>query len=175
MIYDATTRIAEAALCLRARIGRIAGAARASGLHGRARPRRDLAACRIRRELTSARVVIEALAARHPLTVTTNSETGRALAQDWGLPARLAPLDLPGALARFLDAARPALAITVEGEFWPLRSRLLAERGIRQAMIGRACRNGRRAPGRGFRASSGRCWDASRPCRRRIRAARRAF
>ncbi len=30
----------------------------------------------------------------------------------------------------------PALAITVEGEFWPLRSRLMAERGIRQAMIG---------------------------------------
>ena len=32
------------------------------------------------------------------MTVTTNSETGRALAQDWGLAARLAPLDLPGAL-----------------------------------------------------------------------------
>lgn len=136
MIYDATTRIAEAALCLRARLGGSRALRERLVCTGAPGPAAIWLHAASVGELTSARVVIEALAARHPLTVTTNSETGRALAQDWGLPARLAPLDLPGALARFLDAARPALAITVEGEFWPLRSRLLAERGIRQAMIG---------------------------------------
>ena len=34
------------------------------------------------------------------------------MAAGWGLPARLAPLDLPGALARFLDQARPRLQCT---------------------------------------------------------------
>ncbi|TGN39101.1 3-deoxy-D-manno-octulosonic acid transferase, partial [Paracoccus liaowanqingii] len=136
MIYDATTRIAEAALRMRARVGRSAALRErlvADPLPGRADIWVHAASVG---ELTSARVIIEALARDHALQITTNSETGRALAHGWGLPARLAPLDLPGALARFLDAARPHLAVTVEGEFWPLRSRLLAKRGIAQAMIG---------------------------------------
>ncbi|MFN3278080.1 MAG: 3-deoxy-D-manno-octulosonic acid transferase [Paracoccus hibiscisoli] len=136
MIYNATTRIAEAALCLRARMGGSAALRERLVCGTRPGPAAIWVHAASVGELTSARTVIAALAARHPLTVTTNSETGRALAQDWGLPARLAPLDLPGALARFLDATRPRLALTVEGEFWPLRSRLLAERGVRQAMIG---------------------------------------
>ena len=49
-------------------------------------------------ELNSAHSVIEALAAERPLLVTANTETGRAVAQGWGLPARLAPLDVPGCL-----------------------------------------------------------------------------
>ncbi|TJZ90039.1 3-deoxy-D-manno-octulosonic acid transferase [Paracoccus gahaiensis] len=136
MIYDATTRIAEAALRMRARLGRSA-ALRERLVVGAAPGRADIwiHAASVG-ELTSARVIIAALARTHALQITTNSETGRALALGWGLPARLAPLDLPGALARFLDAARPRLAVTVEGEFWPLRSRLLAERGIAQTMIG---------------------------------------
>ncbi|WP_410216235.1 3-deoxy-D-manno-octulosonic acid transferase [Paracoccus sp. (in: a-proteobacteria)] len=135
MIYDATTRIAEAALRLRARWGgsdmlreRLVGQPpqpAAIWIHGASVG-----------ELTSARVVIEALAARHAVLVTANSETGRDLVRGWGLCARLAPLDLPGALERFLDAVRPRLAVTIEGEFWPLRSRLLTERGVAQAMIG---------------------------------------
>lgn len=87
-------------------------------------------------ELTSARPVIEALAQTHRVLVTANSLTGRDMAAGWGLPARLAPLDLPGALARFLDQARPRLQVTVEGEFWPLRSQALARRAIPQAVIG---------------------------------------
>ncbi|WP_207101219.1 3-deoxy-D-manno-octulosonic acid transferase [Paracoccus shandongensis] len=87
-------------------------------------------------ELTSARPVIAALARTHRVLVTANSLTGRDMAAGWGLPARLAPLDLPGALARFLDQARPRLQVTVEGEFWPLRSQALADRGIPQAVIG---------------------------------------
>lgn len=136
MLYDATTRIAEAALHLRARLGGSAALRERMVLgNGPARAAIWVHAASVG-ELTSARVIITALAARHPVTVTTNSETGRALARDWDLPARLAPLDLPGALARFLDTTRPRLALTVEGEFWPLRSRLLAERGVHQAMIG---------------------------------------
>lgn len=87
-------------------------------------------------ELVSARTIIEALAGSAQVLVTANSPTGRDTAAGWGLPARLAPLDVPGALGRFLDAARPRLALTVEGEFWPLRSRMLAARGVPQAMIG---------------------------------------
>ncbi|MCZ0961499.1 3-deoxy-D-manno-octulosonic acid transferase [Paracoccus benzoatiresistens] len=87
-------------------------------------------------ELTSARPIIEALAQTHRVLVTANSLTGRDMAAGWGTTARLAPLDLPGALARFLDQVRPRLQVTVEGEFWPLRSRMLAGRGIPQAVIG---------------------------------------
>lgn len=103
-------------------------------------------------ELTSARPVIEALAATHRVLVTANSLTGRDRAAGWGLPARLAPLDLPGALARFLDQVQPRLQITVEAEFWPLRSWALARRAIPQAVIGarmseRSARRWARLPG----------------------------
>ncbi len=87
-------------------------------------------------ELTSARQIIEALAQEFSVIVTTNSTTGRDMAAGWGLPTRLAPLDLPRALTRFLDAVQPRLALTVEQELWPLRSRILARRGIAQAVIG---------------------------------------
>lgn len=87
-------------------------------------------------ELNSARSVIEALAAKRPLLVTANTETGRAVAQGWGLPARLAPLDVPGAVVRFLDVARPALMLTIENEIWPNRAAQARRRGIAQAVIG---------------------------------------
>lgn len=97
-------------------------------------------------ELTSARVVIEALAHDHRVLVTTNSTAGRDMVARWGQPARLAPLDVPGALARFLDAVQPRLALSVEAEIWPLRSAMLARRGVRQAVIGARMseRSGRR-------------------------------
>lgn len=87
-------------------------------------------------ELNSARPIIQALAARGPVLLTTNTVTGRAVAQGWGLPARLAPLDATGPLGRFLSAVRPVLAVTVENEVWPNRSAALAMRGIPQAVIG---------------------------------------
>lgn len=136
MIYQATTRVAEAALRLRAALGGSATlrerlvaadapAPAAIWVHGASVG-----------ELTSARPVIEALAERTSVLVTANSQTGRDMARGWGLPARLAPLDLPGALDRFLRAAQPRVLVTVESEFWPLRSRYLGQRGIAHAMIG---------------------------------------
>jgi 3-deoxy-D-manno-octulosonic-acid transferase len=136
MIYNATTRIAEAALRLRASLGGsatlcerlVSGTAPAPAaiwVHGASVG-----------ELTSARQVIHALAESYPVQITANSETGRDLAASWGLPAQLAPLDLPGALNRFLGACQPRLLVSIEAEFWPLRSRLLAERGVAQALIG---------------------------------------
>lgn len=87
-------------------------------------------------ELNSARALAEALAGQLPVTITTNSVTGRALAQSLGFPARLAPLDVPGAIRRFLDEVQPSVAVTVENELWPNRSRLLASYGIANVVVG---------------------------------------
>ena len=87
-------------------------------------------------ELNSARPVILALAVRHRVLVTANSLTGRAVAAGWGLPARLAPVDVPGAVGRFLDAVRPRLMLTVENEIWPIRAAEARARAIAQAVIG---------------------------------------
>lgn len=135
MIYRASAAILEQGLCLRARIGggdalrqRLALDAIAPAdiwIHGASVG-----------ELTSARPIIRALAETHRVLVTANSLTGRDMAAGWGTRARLAPLDMPGTLGRFLDQAQPRLQVTVESEFWPLRSQILAGRGIPQAMIG---------------------------------------
>ncbi|WP_103172985.1 3-deoxy-D-manno-octulosonic acid transferase [Paracoccus sp. SY] len=135
MIYRATAHMLEAALRLRAKAGgsdalRQRLALDAPGpadiwFHGASVG-----------ELTSARPIIEALARTHRILVTANSVTGRDMAAGWGMEARLAPLDLPGALARFLAQVAPRLQVTVESEFWPLRSQALADRGIAQAVIG---------------------------------------
>ncbi|HRO14400.1 MAG TPA: glycosyltransferase N-terminal domain-containing protein [Paracoccus sp. (in: a-proteobacteria)] len=87
-------------------------------------------------ELNSVRPLVQALAAQMPVLVTANTVTGRGVAQGWGLPARLAPLDVPGAVRRFLDAARRALMLTVENEIWPNRAAAALARGIPQAVIG---------------------------------------
>lgn len=136
MIHAATTRIAEAALRLRAHLGGSAALRQRLALDALPGPATVWVHGASVGELTSARSVIVALAECVPLQITANSETGRDLAAGWGLPARLAPLDLPGALDRFLGAVRPRLLLTIESEFWPLRSRLLAQRGIAHAMIG---------------------------------------
>ena len=87
-------------------------------------------------ELTSARPIIQTLAQEYTVLVTANSQTGHDMVAGWDLPVRLAPLDLPGALGRFLDVVQPRLALTIEGEFWPQRAKMLADRGIVQAVIG---------------------------------------
>jgi len=87
-------------------------------------------------ELTSARVLAEALARDFPLVVTTNSLTGRDLARRLGYPCALAPLDVPQAVARFLDRVRPGVMVTVENELWPNRSALAAARGVAQVVVG---------------------------------------
>lgn len=87
-------------------------------------------------ELTSASVLAQALGAEFPLTVTTNSLTGRALARKMGWKAALAPLDVPQAVARFLDRVEPAVLVTVENELWPNRSRMADDLGVAQVVVG---------------------------------------
>ena len=75
-------------------------------------------------EVIAARPLVEGLLARHPgrpLLVTTITPTGservRAL---WGDRVHhvYVPYDLRGIVRRFLDRARPALAVIVETEIW---------------------------------------------------------
>lgn len=87
-------------------------------------------------ELASVRVLAEELARDFPLTVTTNSRTGRDLARRMGLPCALAPLDAPQVVRRFLDRIEPAVMVTVENELWPNRSRLANARGVAQVVVG---------------------------------------
>ncbi|MDO5657093.1 MAG: glycosyltransferase N-terminal domain-containing protein [Paracoccus sp. (in: a-proteobacteria)] len=87
-------------------------------------------------EIRSAATILEALAARADLLVTANSETGRDTARAMGFAAHLAPLDVPQALSRFLDHARPRAAVTLENELWPNRIAMLAARGIPQVVLG---------------------------------------
>ena len=78
-------------------------------------------------ELTSARPLIDALLnafPNHPLVITANTTTGRALATGWSLPntnTRLAPFDFRWALARFRARVRPVALIVLENELWPNR------------------------------------------------------
>ena len=76
-------------------------------------------------EVQAAAALIVALHARYPQTpllVTTFTPTGAARAR--GLfrgvaEVRFLPFDLPGSVRRFLDRARPRLAIIIETELWP--------------------------------------------------------
>ena len=87
-------------------------------------------------ELASARPLISALLARDPalrLVITTNSLTGRALAQGWNDPriaARLAPLDYRPLLRRFLRRHRPAALLLIESDLWLNRIFTLHRAGL---------------------------------------------
>ncbi|MCV2868061.1 3-deoxy-D-manno-octulosonic acid transferase [Defluviimonas sp. WL0002] len=93
-------------------------------------------------ELASAKATILAILSRHPglsLVVTTNTATGRTLAESWRLPGlvgRLAPVDTWGATRRFLQAVRPAALIVIENELWPERLVQTAARGIPVFVLG---------------------------------------
>jgi 3-deoxy-D-manno-octulosonic-acid transferase len=57
-----------------------------------------------------------------PLTLTTATPTGRALAEQAGelwTQVRYAPYDLPGAQRRVLSTLRPRLLVILETELWP--------------------------------------------------------
>jgi 3-deoxy-D-manno-octulosonic-acid transferase len=66
---------------------------------------------------------LRALDPQLPLLVTATTAAGRARAQALFATQRVAvrylPLDLPGAVRRFLRRARPRLAIVLETEIWP--------------------------------------------------------
>lgn len=93
-------------------------------------------------ELTSVRALIEGMLRRDPtvrLQITTNTETGRALARSWDLPrcqATLAPLDHRLILRRFLTRTRPAALVVVENELWPNRLAACAARAIPVLVVG---------------------------------------
>ncbi len=87
-------------------------------------------------EIASAAGLVVALGGALPIVATANTRTGRAAAETQGLAASLAPLDLPQALARFLDALAPRIAVGIESELWPNRSAALAARGIPQVLVG---------------------------------------
>lgn len=76
-------------------------------------------------EVQAARPLIEALLRdwpEHSLTVSTQTPTGAAaLRASWGdrIAHVYAPLDTPGAAARFLDRLRPQALLLVERELWP--------------------------------------------------------
>lgn len=78
-------------------------------------------------ELASVRPVVAALVEQLPdlgFVVTTNTASGRDLAQGWGLPGvtvRLAPVDLAAVTMRFMKTWQIKAHITVEAEIWPNR------------------------------------------------------
>ena len=89
-------------------------------------------------EVQAAAPLVRELNRKHPdipIVITTVTPAGAQRAVDLlGDCARhcYAPYDLPGAVARFFDAARPALAIIIETELWPT---LYHECGKRQVPL----------------------------------------
>ncbi|MEJ2533968.1 MAG: lipid IV(A) 3-deoxy-D-manno-octulosonic acid transferase [Gammaproteobacteria bacterium] len=68
-----------------------------------------------------------------PLLLTTFTPTGSRRARDlFGerIAHQYLPLDLPGAVRRFLDRQQPALLIIMETEIWPNLIRATTDRGI---------------------------------------------
>ena len=87
-------------------------------------------------EVQAGAVLIRALQKQYPnrpLLVTTGTQTGaqrvRALFGESVLHAYL-PYDMPGAVRRFLDRARPSAGIVLETEIWPNLFRECHRRGV---------------------------------------------
>lgn len=86
-------------------------------------------------EVQVAAVLIRGLRERFPavpVLVTTFTPTGaaRARALGPGVATRSLPYDLPGSVRRFLDRARPRLAVILETELWPTLFRQCERRAI---------------------------------------------
>lgn len=85
--------------------------------------------------------LIEEMAERAPdlsFLITTVSATSARLVADRAPPRVLhqfAPVDTPGAVARFLGHWRPDLAVFVESELWPRQITAIADRGIPLALV----------------------------------------
>jgi len=68
--------------------------------------------------------------------LSTTTDTGQSLAADAGAEACFyCPLDLPWAIASWLDALRPRALILVETELWPNLLRGCARRGVPVALV----------------------------------------
>jgi 3-deoxy-D-manno-octulosonic-acid transferase len=117
-------------------------------------------------EVQAAAVLVRALRTRFPqysLLITTATPTGaqrvRALFPN-GVQHAYLPYDLPGAVRRFLDATRPAIAIVMEREIWPNLFAASKRRGIpillaSARMSARSAQRQRRYAGLFARALSG--------------------
>ena len=87
-------------------------------------------------EVQAALPLVRQLRARYaglPFLLTTSTPTGRCRALSlFGADVTVAylPYDLPFATARFLDRARPQVAVILETELWPNLFRACARRGI---------------------------------------------
>lgn len=89
-------------------------------------------------EATAALALARELEGRAPgvaLHLTATTRAGRARLAGAGREARLAPLDAPQPVARFLDAARPRRLFVVETELWPHWLMAARERGIPAAFV----------------------------------------
>ena len=76
---------------------------------------------------------LERRAPQLPLLVTATTATGLDLARrtlGQRLPVHACPIDLPGAVSRVLDGARPRVVVLVETELWPELLHQSARRGI---------------------------------------------
>lgn len=87
-------------------------------------------------EVQAAVPLLRALLKRYPevpVLVTTTTPTGSEQVRNL-FEARVAhvylPYDLPGAVARFLERARPRLGLIMETEIWPNLYRACAHRGV---------------------------------------------
>lgn len=67
--------------------------------------------------------------------VTCSTPAGRSYLKQAGVDCSFAPLDLPGAVRRFLDRLSPSALILAETEFWPVLLEETVSRGIPGAMI----------------------------------------
>lgn len=78
--------------------------------------------------------VVQALAHRYPVIVTTFTASGRERAQllFTGIPVSLCPLDIPGAWARFFRSVDPRFIILAETELWP---NLLRQANMRRVKV----------------------------------------
>ncbi|MEE4272888.1 MAG: 3-deoxy-D-manno-octulosonic acid transferase [Thermoanaerobaculales bacterium] len=81
---------------------------------------------------------LTALGGDVPMVLTATTATGlelarRTLPED--VPVVPCPLDLPGAVRRFVDAARPRALVVVETELWPEMLHQAAVRGIPAAVV----------------------------------------
>jgi 3-deoxy-D-manno-octulosonic-acid transferase len=77
-------------------------------------------------EVQAAAILVTALRRQDPqlpLLVTATTTAGlaraRALFESQSVAVRYLPLDLPGSVRRFLERARPRLALVLETEIWP--------------------------------------------------------
>lgn len=86
-------------------------------------------------EMQLAAALVKTLRARMPglpILVTAFTPTGAARAGTLGpdVAVRYLPYDLPGSVRRFLERARPRLAVILETELWPTLYGQCARRGI---------------------------------------------